>query len=196
MRAKIATALVAVLLTGVLAFCCGYSSAVLMQTFTLSLGIVLIYGMLMSIFIDKWENIQNQKWSYWVGMGLALVGIVMSFLSTKFDSRVWTWIGYLVIIVGGVFGGLVSKLVNKTEEAPAEEAKEEVAEESETVEDVTIDEVAVDAEPEVEEEAKAEETVEEVAEGATDAESAPVEAEAETEAPSESTEESSEEVAE
>lgn len=114
---KIAMAIIAVLLTGVIAFCCGYSTAVLSQTITITIGVVLFYGILTDIFVTKWADIKNQKWYYWTAIGIAVAGILCAFIATRFDSRLWTWIGYLVILAGGLLNGLCSKSEAKAETA-------------------------------------------------------------------------------
>lgn len=106
---KILMAVVAVLLTGVIAFCCGYSTAVLAQTATIAIGIVLFYAILTDVFITRWADIKNQKWYYWTAIGLALAGIICAFIATRFDSRLWTWIGYIVILAGGLVYGISAK---------------------------------------------------------------------------------------
>ena len=106
---KIALAVAAVLLTGVIAFCCGYSTAVLVQTLTITIGVVLFYGILNDVFVTKWSDIKNQKWYYWTAIGLAVAGIICAFIATRFNSRLWTWIGYIVILAGGLLNGLMSK---------------------------------------------------------------------------------------
>lgn len=110
---KIAMAVIAVLLTGVIAFCCGYSTAVLMQTVTIALGIVLFYGILTDVFITKWADIKNQKWYYWTAIGIAVAGILVAFIATRFNSRLWSWIGYIIILVGGLLNGLCGKAEQK-----------------------------------------------------------------------------------
>ena len=106
---KIVMAVIAVLLTGVLAFCCGYSTAVLAQTATIAIGVILFYGILTDVFVIKWADIRNQKWYYWTAIGVAVAGIICAFIATRFNSRLWTWIGYIVILVGGLLNGLCSK---------------------------------------------------------------------------------------
>ena len=124
---KIAMAIGAILLTGVIAFCCGYSTAVLMQTVTIALGIVLFYGILTDIFVTKWADIKNQKWYYWTAIGVAGAGILVAFIATRFNSRLWTWIGYIIVIAGGLLNGLCGKVTAKAVEtettAPTEELK-------------------------------------------------------------------------
>lgn len=110
---KIAMAIIAVLLTGVIAFCCGYSTAVLMQTVTIALGIVLFYGILTDVFVTKWADIKNQKWYYWTAIGVAVAGILVAFIATRFNSRLWSWIGYIIILAAGLLNGLCGKAEKK-----------------------------------------------------------------------------------
>lgn len=111
---KILMAVIAVLLTGIIAFCCGYTTAVLAQTVTITLGVVLFYSLLTDVFVTKWADIKNQKWYYWTGIGIAIAGIICAFIATRFDSRLWTWIGYIVVLVGGLLNGLCSKADKKS----------------------------------------------------------------------------------
>lgn len=106
---KIAMAIIAVLLTGVIAFCCGYSTAVLAQTFTLALGIVLFYGILTDVFVTKWGALKEQGWYYWTAIGAAVAGILVAFIATRFNSRLWTWIGYIIILAAGILNGLCGR---------------------------------------------------------------------------------------
>ena len=114
---KIALAVLSVLVAGVLAFCCGYSTQMLVQSFTVALAVILFYGILTSIFIDRWDAIKEQKWYYWTAIGLAVAGLIVAFIATRFSSRLWTWIGYIIVIVAGLINGLCSK--GAKEETPA-----------------------------------------------------------------------------
>ena len=105
---KIVFAILSILLTGVIAFCCGYPTTVLAQMFTQIVAVVLFYAILTDVFVTKWGTLKEQKWYYWTAIGLAVLGIIVAFIATRFSSRLWTWIGYIVILVGGGLYGLLS----------------------------------------------------------------------------------------
>lgn len=112
MTKKVLMAVLAVLLTGVLAFCCGYPTTILSQLLIAIVTAVLLYGILTDVFITKWETIKNQPWYYWVMVAVAVVACIIALLSARLNSRLWIWIGFILLIADAVVYGLVTKAKN------------------------------------------------------------------------------------
>ena len=103
---NIVMGILAILLTGIVAFCCGYPTTVLLQMALVVLTVVLYYGGLVDVFVTKWGHLKEQKWYYWTMLACVFVGTVISLLSIRLGSRLWVWIGWVIVLVGALLNYL------------------------------------------------------------------------------------------
>ena len=103
---NIALGILAILLTGIVAFCCGYPTTILLQMALVVLTVILYYGTLVDLFINKWGHLKEQKWCYWTMIACIAVGTTVSLLSIRLGSRLWVWIGWVIVLVGALLNYL------------------------------------------------------------------------------------------
>lgn len=101
-------AIASILIAGVLAFCCGFTTAVLSQVVAVLITVGVLFCILTQIFVSNWGNLKSVKWYTWVADAIALVGCIVSLLATRFASPLWFWIGLIILIGDVLVAGAVS----------------------------------------------------------------------------------------
>lgn len=101
MKKNVVEGIIALLLTGILAFCCGYPTAMFLQLVVIMITLITLFGIIKDL-IEKGKELKNQNWAYWLSIALALVGCTIAMLSARFTSPLWVWVGLLLLLVGGL----------------------------------------------------------------------------------------------
>lgn len=108
-------AIASILIAGVLAFCCGFTTAVLSQVVAVLITVGVLFCILTQVFVSNWGKLKDVKWYTWVADAIALAGCIVSLLATRFASPLWFWIGLIIIIADVLVFGAVGVSLKRKE---------------------------------------------------------------------------------